>query len=870
MQIKGLTDKQVILNREKYGANVFPEPVKKTVWNFLFDVFRDRINMVLLVLAVLFGFMSVFGYGELTEALGIGGVLIVISIVNIVTKMRSQSATLELRKQASKLSCNVLRNGKVSNIDSTEIVVGDIVFIQSGDSIPADGYIVNGLVSVNNSVLNGESDEVYKSEIPGFKYNHDIVITADDYVSENLVFGGTTVHDGIGVMRVTRVGMNTENAKILKTLVHVKETKTTLQLQLDKLADFISKIGVLCALSITIIMFIVHIARGEYVNMGDFVYGIISALTIGLTVFVAAVPEGLPFIIEIITSQNAHTMTQKNLLAKNPHKIPEAGNIQLLCTDKTGTLTYGHMMPIANYIGDGTDIGFVFNKNGASVEFVNNIVINGRALIDTNNKIAGGNSTERALLLASNIKYRKFIEMKRLNRVIKNIPFNSANKFSATSVVHNGKKRTYVMGAPEIILPNASQYIDMDGQIHAFSNIRLRNIMNKNAKRAMRSIVTAYYDGEIKDNKIPKNLVFISLSVLRDDVRVGVTDVIKSLHQSGVQVMMITGDNIDTAHAIAKDSGIITSEKDIIISAKEFDPLPDEHARQILRNIKVIARATPQTKLRVVELARKKGLCIGMCGDGTNDAPALKAADIGFAMGDSTDVCKSASDIIILDNNFVSIANSILMGRTFTHNIVNFLKFQLPVNFMLVGICVLFPLFLGIDVFAPVQILIINIVMDSLNSLAFSGEPPRAEYMVEPVVGKKAPLITAATMKFILYVTVAGLFIFSLTTTDLIENVFGSVQFYTSAMFALLVVMSMLNGFSVRAKGYNIFAGLSKNLMFLFVAAIVFFGTYLCVTFGGETLQLTSLSGIQWAVVVGLAMLIIPLNFVYRIISCDK
>ena len=866
MQIKGLTSKQVILNREKYGANIMPEPPHKTVWHFFLGIFKDKINLLLLLLTVLFSVLAMFNYGELAEAFGIGGVLVIISIVNVVTKMRSQRATLELQRQASKISCNVMRNGKVSNIDSSEIVVGDVVFLQAGDTVPADGYIVQGQIAVNNSILNGESEEVYKSVVHGFTYNPDAAISADDYTDKNQVFAGTTVMGGDGAMLVTRVGINTENAKMLHTLRHVKETKTTLQIQLDKLADSIGKLGGACAVIIAIVMLFVHWVHGEYNDWGNMLYGAISALMVGLTVFVAAVPEGLPFIIEIITFQNARKMTRAKLLAKNPHKIPEAGSIQLLCTDKTGTITYGRMMPVANYTGDGEDIGFAFNRMGTSNEFTKTIIINGRAVIEASGKIVGGNSTERALLKAINILPRQIANIKNTNPVVFNMPFDSANKFSMTSVRHNGKIRTYIMGAPEILAEHAKHYIDTDGKLRPLIYTKLHKLITNNTKKAMRSVATAYYDGNIKDGKIPKNLVFISLSVLRDDVRTGVIDVMKSLHQSGVQVMMITGDNIHTAYAIAKDAYIITDDDDIAMTAKDFESLPNAQARKILPKIRIIARATPQTKLRIIQLAQQIGLCIGMCGDGTNDAPALKAADVGFAMGDSTDVCKSASDIIILDNNFVSIGNSILMGRTFMHNIVSFLRFQLPVNFMLVGICVLFPVFLGIDGLAPVQILIINIVMDSLNSLAFGGEAPRKEYMSEPVMGKKAPLISWATKKFILYVTVVGLFIFALTTTVQIQNIFNTPAVYTSALFALLVIMAILNGFCVRAPKYNIFAKFKNNPMFLFVAAIVFIGTYVCVTYGGDALHLTPLSPLQWAIVVGLALLIIPLDMLYRAI----
>ena len=867
MKYRGLTAARVAANRQKYGANTMPEPHTKTGWNFLFEVFHDRINLILLVMTVIFAVLALFGYGEMTEALGIGAVLVIVCVVNVATQMRAQHSTIELRRRASKLMCNVMRDGRVRNVDSTEIVVDDIVLIQAGETIPADGYIVSGHLEVNNSVLNGESEEVHKSPTPNFRYDFDAPITAEDYVDSNHLFAGTTVHGGGGVMRVTRVGMQTENAKILKTLGEVHEVKTTLQLQLDRLAGIIGKIGAICAVSVALFVMILLFVRAGFGDAGATVYIVVSSVTLALTIFVAAVPEGLPFIIGIITSQNAHKMTRANLLAKNPHKIPEAGNIQLLCTDKTGTITFGRMQPIANYLGDGTNVGFTVKSSGATLEIANNIVLNGRAMLDVNGNIVGGNSTERALFGALNFTARRVAAIKRAHQVIAKIPFTSVHKFSATTVRSSNGVRTYVMAAPEIILAHATRYIDANGVVRSMRRARVRRLMVTNARRAMRVIATAYYDGAISGAGVPDNLVFVALSIMRDEVRPGVVEVVDALRESGVRVMMITGDNLDTARVIARDSGIITDDKDIAITATEFDFLPNARARCILPKISVIARATPQTKLRVVELARTLGISIGMCGDGTNDAPALKAADVAFAMGDSTDVCKGASDIIIVDNNFISIANSILMGRTFMHNVVNFLRFQLPINFTLVAVSILFPLFLGVDAIMAVQILIINIIIDSLNSLAFGGEAPRPEYMRERVHGKNAPLITWQTAKSIIWTTVAGVFILTLTILPPISGVFGGPTTAMSARFAVLVIMAMLNGFVVRVPGYNIFWHLKSNPMFIFVALFVFAGTYLSVTFGGAALHLAPLTPTQWLAVVCIAVLIIPINMFYRAID---
>ena len=520
---------------------------------------------------------------------------------------------------------------------------------------------------------------------------------------------------------------------------------------------------------------------------------------------------------------------------------------------------------MANYTGDGTNIGFNRDTGGVAVRLLmNNIVLNGRAMLDADGQIVGGNSTERALFGVLGLNHKAVLVIKRENPVMNKTLFNSATKFSATTVKTKNGPRTYVMAAPEIILAHSRFYVDAGGKTQPLNRATVRRIIVSNARRAMRVIATAYYDGPHTSGEMPDGLTFVSVSALRDDIRPGVADMVGELHRAGVSVMMITGDILETARVIAHESGIVQSPNDIAITATEFDKMSNAAIKRILPKIRVIARATPHTKLRLVQIAREMGLCIGMCGDGTNDAPALKGADVGYAMGDSTDVCKEASDIIITDNNFVSIGNSILVGRTFMHNVTGFLRFQLPINFILVAISILFPLVIGIEALMAVQILIINIVIDSLNSLAFGGEPARKEYMNEPPAGKNAKLVTGDTIAGVIWTTIAGVFIFTLTLTEPFVAIFGDAAM--SARFALIIIMAMLNGFCVRVRGFDIFSGLSKNPMFLIITFVAFAGLYACVMFGGNVLSLEPLSPIQWLTTAGLALLIMPINFVYKML----
>ncbi len=859
----GLSSKQVLASRTKYGTNEMPRPPLRSGWDFFKEVFHDRLNQVLTFMMLVFLVLGIAGYGSIYEAIGIGAVLVVVATTTVMTKLKTQRSANELYKKSSMFSATVMRNGTPVCLDSSQVVVDDIVILRAGEKICADGYVIDGTIDVNNAILNGESDEVKKTAVPAnYKYNPDETASADMYTDAHSVFAGTTVQSGKCYMRVTKIGAHTENAKIMSTLYSIDEVKTTLQIQLDNLADLISKAGSVCALVIFGVLLVVRLMSGDISSGISLLYTIFGTLTVALTIFVAAVPEGLPFIIGIITSQNVNRMIRSNILAKNPNKIPESGNIQLLCTDKTGTLTYGFMQPVHNYTAMGTDIGFDLS-NGDHIKhlFLENIALTCDCAYDDNKNIIGGNATCRALFGAVKDIAKKISEIQKKHKISSRILFDSAHKFSAVKL-DKTHQISYYLGAPEVILSRAKFFVDTDGSIKKINKARIRQLIKKNASQAMRLIATAYSTSWAKEKELPDDLVFISLVAMRDQVREGVSDVIKAMNKSGIQVMMITGDNLDTAHAIAADCGIVSSDKDYCITSNEFDEMSDAHIKNILPNIKVIARATPSTKLRLVCLAQSLNLCIGMCGDGTNDAPALKRADVGFAMGDGTDVCKEAGDIIITDNNFLSIANCILLGRTFVHNVISFLRFQLPINFTLVILSIVFPILFGFDAFTAVQILLVNIVMDSLNSLAFGGEPPHKEYLSEPSQGKNAPLLSRFNVTQIVWTTLGFCIVFALMEILHMHNIFPGSDVYMSARFALLVIMAVVNGFCVRTNGYNIFAGLQNNPMFLLVAAGIVSCTILAVSFGGQVLQLAPMNTHQWMYVFGLSLIIIPINFI--------
>lgn len=875
MKIIGLTPAQVTANKHKYGTNTIPAPKRKTAWQFLLEIFQDKINLILLGMLIVFLILAIFGFGGYLEPIGIGIVLLFVSAIGTATKMRAQKYSIDLKNKTAIRHALVLRNGKIKTINTDNIVVGDVIFLQSGETIPADGYIISGTIHVNNSVLNGESQECLKEPTPGFQYNRNAKITGDDYVGRDLLFAGTTVQSGECYMVVGKIGIHTENAKTLLSMRNIDEVKTDLDIKLDKLAQKIGQFGYIGGAIVAIVLLANSVISAggisEFFATGwiNILHTILNALIVALTIIVAAVPEGLPFIITMIISQNARNMIRHNVLAKNTHKIPEAGNIQILCTDKTGTLTYGNLIPITNYLGDGSQVDF--NSVLPVSRFIAaNILFNTGATWDDSGKIVGGTSTQRALLSALNNDSKLVKTVLREIKTLDKIPFDSANKFSAVRIIRHQDEKQFVlyMGAPEMILNHVTKYIDVNGIAHKINKAKVSDIIRDNTRQAKRMVALAYGVGKTLNSKIPDNLCLVSLVAIRDDVRREVPNAVARMQHAGIHVIMMTGDILDTARAIGIDSGIVKSDADLVLTAHELDLMPDDEIKKNLYNIKVIARAVPQTKLRLVKIAQEMNLCIGMCGDGTNDAPALKRADVGFAMGSGTDVCKEAGDIIITDDNFVSITDAVLFGRTFLNNITKFLIFQMPINIMLVILSLIYPIIYVVPAFVAVQILVINIVMDSLNSLSFGAEPAKPEYMNTPPKHKGASLFADGVASRIFASCIEFGIIFGILFLSPIQNIFGpDPNTNLTVRFALIMLVAAFNGFNVRTDNIHLLRGIKKNPSFIIIACLIIFGTFIIVNYGGELFQVVPLSGKQWLTLMTLAILIIPMDITRKLFN---
>lgn len=855
----GLTDEQVSKKRKLYGSNKLPDPPMKKWYDFAKDALSEKITLILIAIAILQLVLGILGVMELSEPLMILMVLAIVTGIAVRTGLGVQAAAEELRMRTSIRHCNVIRNGIIKTINTNDLVVGDVACIQMGQEIFADGYLVEGKISVNNAAINGESKECHKTPVAG--YVHKKATSTDTYINQNCLFSGTTVVSGEGKMIVTDVGINTVNGDTLVKMQTLESPKTALDIALDKLSDFISKWGTIAAIVTFIVLTVSGILQSgvhEYFANGvlETVQKFAENLSVALTIIVAAVPEGLPLIVKLVTKQNVSTMEKANILAKNPGKIPELAYVDLICTDKTGTLTTGVMSPKTIINGLGEDV------SEDSLDILrSNICFNNSATYDTSGSITGGNSIDRAILsLVDKEQYKKIIKN---NEVINKLPFNSENKYSAVTInTAENIKITYYKGAPEKIIDNCYGFIGSRVERWTLQQKEyLKEKIKEMTERSMRCIALATHAGELVENGLPNDMSLLAVIGVADPVREEVPDAVKTAHSAGIQIIEITGDCLETAIAVAEECGIY-KQGDVALTNDQFEKMSDDEVKKIIPSLRVISRCSPNTKLRLVTLAQELGRSVAMTGDGVNDSPALKKADVGFGMQSGSDVAKEASDIVLTDDNFASVVKAVKLGRTFMHNIMMFLEFQLPINFALLILSIIYPIISGTALLASVQILIVNIIMDSLNSLSFGGEPPKDEYMVEKPIKKGSGLFVSGAKGRIALST--GVFV-ALFVASMV--IFPTEREGLTVRFALLCFMAVFNGFCIRTDKMNLLSGIGKNKLFAYIAAGIFAGTILLCTFTGNLIKAVPLRLTQWLEIIGLAFTVVLVDWARKIIE---
>lgn len=870
MNFNGLKSSEVEVSRTTYGSNKLPEPELKKWYHFAKEALTEPITMILIIIALFQLVLGAMGVMSLSEPVMIIVVLAIVTGIAIKTGLGVQKSAAELRAKTAVRYCDVVRDGSVQTINKDDLVVGDLVLLRTGQEIFADGFIVDGEISVNNAAINGETKECRK--IPSANYKHVKTTSTAAYTDQCSLFAGTVIMSGEGKMIVTDVGVNTVNGDTLVKMQTLEPPKTALDIALDHLCDFISKWGTIAAVLAFVIMTITGILNAgslsQYFsgNILENIQKVAQNISNALTIIVAAVPEGLPLIVKLVTKQNVSTMEKFNILAKNTGKIPELAYVNLICTDKTGTLTTGEMTSTVMINGNCQDI---FNKESSLNELIDlNICINNSAVFDSNGNITGGNSIDRAVLDMLSPEDAQKIQNKAIMK--KRVPFSSENKFSAVTLNNGANDFTVYKGAPEKLIEKCKFYLDNDGIVTELTEEKrkaLKSHIKGLTEKAMRCIALTISDQT--DDDLPDEMNLLGVIGVVDPVRNEVPEAVKIAHKAGIQVIEITGDCMETAKAVAMEAGIY-KPGDLAVTNDEFEAMSDVKVKEIIPQLRVISRCSPNTKLRLVTLAQEIGMSVAMTGDGVNDAPALKKADVGFGMQDGSDVAKEAADIVLTDNNFASVVKAVELGRTFMHNIMMFLEFQLPINISLLILSMVFPIISGGSaLLAAVQILIVNIIMDSLNSLSFGGEPPKEEYMNEEPIMKGSGLFIRGAKGRIALSSIVFIALFGVITFGPVGNMFATKLSAMTARFALLCLMAVFNGFTIRTDSMNLFKGIKNNKLFVYIALGIFAMAVVLCNFVGNLVQTTPMDAKQWIVVLVTAFMVVPVDWIRKAI-CKK
>ena len=870
MNFNGLKSSEVEVNRTTYGSNKLPEPELKKWYHFAKEALTEPITMILIIIALFQLVLGAMGVMSLSEPVMIIVVLAIVTGIAIKTGLGVQKSAAELRAKTAVRYCDVVRDGSVQTINKDDLVVGDLVLLRTGQEIFADGFIVDGEISVNNAAINGETKECRK--IPSANYKHVKTTSTTAYTDQCSLFAGTVIMSGEGKMIVTDVGVNTVNGDTLVKMQTLEPPKTALDIALDHLCDFISKWGTIAAALAFVIMTITGILNAgslsQYFSGSilESIQKVAQNVSNALTIIVAAVPEGLPLIVKLVTKQNVSTMEKFNILAKNTGKIPELAYVNLICTDKTGTLTTGEMTSTVMVNGNCQDI---FNKESSLNELIDlNICMNNSAVFDSNGNITGGNSIDRAVLDMLSPEDAQKIQNKAI--IKKRVPFSSENKFSAITLSNGANDFTVYKGAPEKLIEKCKFYLDNDGIVTELTEEKrkaLKSHIKGLTEKAMRCIELTISNKT--DDGLPDEMNLLGVIGVVDPVRNEVPEAVKIAHKAGIQVIEITGDCMETAKAVAMEAGIY-KPGDLAVTNDEFEAMSDVKVKEIIPQLRVISRCSPNTKLRLVTLAQEIGMSVAMTGDGVNDAPALKKADVGFGMQDGSDVAKEAADIVLTDNNFASVVKAVELGRTFMHNIMMFLEFQLPINISLLILSMVFPIISGGSaLLAAVQILIVNIIMDSLNSLSFGGEPPKEEYMNEEPIMKGSGLFIRGAKGRIALSSIVFIALFGVITFGPVGNMFATKLSAMTARFALLCLMAVFNGFTIRTDSMNLFKGIKNNKLFVYIALGIFAMAVVLCNFVGNLVQTTPMDAKQWIVVLVTAFMVVPVDWIRKAI-CKK
>ena len=894
---KGLSEAQVLENRRKYGENTLTPTEKESLWKQFLEKFTDPIIIILLV-ALIFSFgVSTYefivhneGLNAFLEPVGILFAILLATGVAFYFEVKANKQFEILNQVNDDIYYKVIREERVSQVLKKDIVVGDIVLLETGEEVPADGELLEAIsLHINESTLTGEP-MVHKTTNP-------TEFEQEATYPSNYICRGTSVVDGHCVLEVKKVGDATEYGKVFEGVQIDSTIKTPLNEQLDHLADLITKVSYAIAALVIIGRLIVYFSSQvnniesiDWVLFGGY---LLNTVMIAITVVVVAVPEGLPMSVTLSLAYSMRRMMATNNLVRKMHACETMGAATVICTDKTGTLTQNQMTIYETY----------FNPSADEKLIAESMAVNSTAYLDFSAQekpTVLGNPTEGALLLWLYGKGINYLPIREECEVIQQLTFSTERKYMATLVrsAALGKNILYVKGAPEIVMT----FCHEDGEFcSTILQTDFEGKLLQYQQQAMRTIGFAYKVIDDPKTIISENgklvingLQFIGITAIADPVRADVPAAIEECMHAGIQVKIVTGDTPGTAKEIARQIRLWDESCSDInhITGAEFAAMNDAELLERIPHLRVISRARPLDKARLVNLLQQRGEVVAVTGDGTNDAPALKAAQVGLSMGDGTSVAKEASDITILDNSFSSIGKAVMWGRSLYLNIQRFILFQMTIN-VAACIIVLFGAFLGVQSPLTVtQMLWVNLIMDTFAALALASLPPSQRVMNDPPRQRKANIITKEMARGIF--GVGGLFVLLLfgfiqyfkneditsltqfSITDYFVNFFhfgsfenGLSAYELSLFFSIFVMLQFWNMFNAKAyrTGRSAFAEIGKSQGFIMIAAAIIIGQVVITSFGGAMFSVTPLLLTDWCLIIAATSLVLWIGELLRLIK---
>ena len=871
----GLSDAQVADSRQQYGDNVLTPPKKTSLWKLYLDKYRDPIIQILLV-AALVSLVLAFVEKDFVETLGIFIAIFIATTVGFYFECDAARKFRVLTAINEDQPVKVRRDGKVMEVPRRDVVVGDIILVETGDEVPADAVLVEAFnLQIDESSLTGEpltsksvtdaqsqqsADTASQLSSLNLQHSADAIIQhsslntqhSSEAYPKNVILRSTMVMNGRGTAIVTRVGDSTEIGKVATEATEATQTKTPLNLQLDKLAKLISKVGT----GVSIAAFVIFLGHDiltnslwhttDYLSMLQVV---LNYFMMAVTLIVMAVPEGLPMAVTLALALNMRRMLKFNNLVRKLHASETMGAVTVICTDKTGTLTQNRMTVHDIQLIEGDHLVKAEEASAATkARFSEAVAANTTAELDENNAPIG-NPTEGALLMWLQQQGKDYQQQRASQPVDSQIPFSTEKKYMATTVVLDDKKRTYIKGAPEIIASLCD--LAEPQQIH------LREVLLGYQRQAMRTLAFAWRDGDFSEEG---GYTFQGIAAISDPVREDVPSAVSTCRGAGIKIKVVTGDTSATAVEIARQIGIWPKEENTKakelrwhITGSDFAALSDEEAYDRVEDIRVMSRARPTDKQRLVQLLQKHGEVVAVTGDGTNDAPALNHAHVGLSLGSGTSVAKQASDITLLDDSFHSIANAVMWGRSLYKNIQRFLFFQLVVNVSAL-LLVLGGSIIGTEMPLTVtQILWVNLIMDTFAAMALASLPPSREVMKDKPRKPSDFIISKSMGRGILG---CGIVFFAIMFVFLIwceRHGAGSIidVHELTMFFTTFVMLQFWNLFNAKCLGstHSAFHNLRHDGGLLLVLLLIFIGQWLIVTFGGRMFRTQPLSAEEWLII---------------------